>query len=169
MSITVVAIQNPGEETQVFRANELTPYSAAEQFGVHMKQGAFVALTNHDERGNTESVALFVVDTLATAEGRRVYLQNNERFADSDFPEVDIDDIGCVIGYADLAVAPLETYTVFGINDDRENFVAVITATPDTVEEQAVKAGLVDEGYESSVQIVAIFKGDQTDLENVIA
>ncbi len=61
----------------------------------------------------------------------------------------------------------LETFTVFGNNDDGEDFVAVVSATEDTVYDAGVQAGLIDGGYEQWVTIDLIVKGDESDLERV--
>lgn len=58
----------------------------------------------------------------------------------------------------------LETFTVFGTNDDNEAFTAVITADPDKVETAAQEAGATAPNYAYLVTIAGILKGDQSDL-----
>lgn len=161
--ITILAIQNPGdaEATIANPQRILTPNTAIEQYGGQIKQGAFVTLTDRSVNGNTVSVTTFVADRI----GDTLYLQNNAGIAEN---EVSIDSIGGVEAQGYAPPEPeLETFTVFGNNDDGENFVAVVSATEDTVVEEGVKAGLVDEGYEADVTIAAVLKGDQSGLERV--
>lgn len=166
--ITIVAVSNPGdEEATVFVASTvLSAEEVIEQYGNKINHGAFVSVTYRDGRGNTTRVLHFIADRSVSS----LYLQNNEFMADED-DAPDVDDIGTVVasGYAPLETPEeeLETYTVFGRNDDSENFVAVVTATEETVAEVAVKAGTVDEGCEHLVIIGAILKGDQSDLDRV--
>jgi len=169
--ITVLAIQNPGEEAEIFRIPSVDAYGAIDNYGEKMQHGAFVSLTARDSQGNTTDVKLYVVDRI----GSTVYLQMNDRLQDEEAPSIDY--IGGVVasGEAPLPTPPvpepepveLETFTVFGNNDDNENFVAVVSATEDTVHEVGVQAGLVDEGYEDQVDIVLIVKGDHSDAEPV--
>ena len=167
MSTTIVSIQNPGDaEATNIVAESLTPTGVIEQYGSRIAQGAFVALTDRDFiNGNTQRVSLFVADRVET----NLYLQNNELMQDENVA-ADPDNIGAVIasGQAPLAsTEELETFTVFGVNDDGENFSAVVSATEDTVHDVGIKAGLVDEGWENSVKIDLIVKGDALDLERV--
>lgn len=165
-SITVVAIQNPGEEAVIIRAGALTPETAIEQFGEQIQHGAFVALTDRDYHGNTTSVTLLVADRETDG---RLYLQDNSYLYPDNQYKADVDDIGAVVASGDVPLPEpdLETFTVFGNNDDGEDFVAVVSATEDTVHDEGVKAGLVDEGFENSVSINLILKGDCSDLEAV--
>lgn len=164
--ITILAIQNPGdaEATIVNPQSIITPDTAIEEYGSQIKQGAFVSLTDRNSGGNTVNVALFVADRV----GDVVYLQNNESVVER---HVSIDDIGSVVAAHGAPLTPdeadLETFTVFGTNDDGERFIAVVSATEDTVEDVGVKAGLVDKGYEADVSIAAVLKGDHSGLESV--
>lgn len=165
-SVVILAVQNPGEAAVIIaRDFGLTPNGAIEQYGDQIKQGAFVSLTERDNDGNTASVALFVADRV----GDTLYLQDNSFMSDSEAPS--IDDIGSTVASGEAPLTPnpaeLETFTVFGNNDDGEAFVAVVTATEDTVYNVGVQAGLVDEGFENSVTIDLIVKGEQADLERV--
>lgn len=165
---TILVIQNPGEESIVINPfGALSPERALEQYGGQIKHGAFVALIDRDAgSGNTVGGAIFVADREADG---RLYLQNNEFLVNGE--GADIDDIGTVVtsGEVELEVpeADLETFTVYGVNDNSETFTAVVSATEDTVADVAVKAGTVDEGFGHLVKIVAILKGDQSDLESV--
>ncbi len=168
-SVTILAVKNPSDEVEnatiLAERPGLTPEAVIEEFGDKIERGAFVSLTERDEGGNTTNVLLYVADR----SGDSLYLQDNGNIG-PDYG-ADIDDIGDVIesGYAPLAdpEPELETFTVFGNNDDGEDFVAVVSATEDTVRETGVQAGLVDPGFEDSVSIGLILKGDHSDLENV--
>lgn len=165
-SIVILAVQNPGEAATVVACDfGLTPKIAIDKYGDQIKQGAFVSLTERDNDGNTAAVSIYVADRVLD----QLYLQDNEYLSESGAPSIDI--IGSVIeqGHAPLAPDPteLETFTVFGKNDDEENFVAVVSATVDTVHDAGVKAGLVDEGYEEDVVINVVLKGDYSNLETV--
>lgn len=165
---TIVTIQNPGEESIVINPYAvLTATQVAEQYGGKIKHGAFVSIAERNGFDNTTGGSIFVADR--DTDGI-LYLQNNEYMNDG---VCGVDTIGAVAGSADVPLEPdpadLETFTVFGNNDDNEDFVAVVTATEDTVYSVGVQAGLVDEGYEEDVDIVLIVKGDQRNLERVTA
>lgn len=164
---TIVTIQNPTEDSIVINPTAvLSAEDVVEQYGGKIKHGAFVSLTERDGRDNTIGGSIFVADREVDG---RLYLQNNEYLLDGD--GADIDSIGsvCASGEVELDASvvegELETFTVYGINDDHQTFTAVITATEATAEEVGIKAGLVDDGYEHLVKIAAILKGNQTGLE----
>lgn len=166
--VTILAIQNPGEtEATILRELEgIDLLSVIEKHGAIIEHGAFVSLTDRDLDGNTCGVRQFIADRI----GNTLYLQNNEFMRHED-ERANVDDIGSVVesGYAPLpAPKPeLEAFTVFGTNDAGEGFVAAVAATEDTVYDVGVQAGLVDQGYEADVMIVAILKGDQSGVERV--
>jgi hypothetical protein len=164
-SITIVAIQNPGDaEATIVNPQEIiTPDDAIEKFGTQIEQGAFVSLTGRSINGNTIGVQILVADR----SGASLYLQDNEFMQDEE-TAADVDNIGKVIasGYAPLP--QLNTYTVFGSNDDGERFVNVCTAeTPEEAAKQTKTAVLVDAGCESMVDIVIVLTGDHSDAEAV--
>lgn len=167
-NITIVAISNPGdaEATIIVASTVLSAEEVIEQYGDKINHGAFVSVIYRDGHGDTTRVLHFIADR----SGNYLYLQNNNFMADEDNAP-DVDYIGAVVasGYAyaplETPEEELETYTVFGRNDDSENFVAVVSATEETVAEVAVRAGTVDEGCEHLVTIGAILKGDQSDLD----
>jgi hypothetical protein len=167
---TLLTIQNPGEDSVVINPfGALTPEQAAEQYGGQIKHGAFVTLVDRDVRsGNTVGGVILIADREADG---RLYLQNNEYMTEDNPHKADVDDIGAVVASCDVPEdvpePELETFTVFGNNDDSEDFVAVVAATDDTVYDVGVKAGLVDEGYESDVEIRLILKGDWSHLEPI--
>lgn len=174
--ITILTIQNPGEDSFVINPyGALSPEATIEQYGGKIKHGAFVTLIDRDAgSGNTVGGSIFVADRETDG---RLYLQDNSYLAEDNAYKADIDDIGAVVAVVasgDVPLDPppvdpadLETFTVFGNNDDIGAFVAVVSATEDTVYDVGVKAGLVDEGYEEDVDIVLIVKGDQSNLERV--
>lgn len=171
-SNTIITIQNPGEEAAVINPYAvLSPEDVVQQYGGQIKHGAFVTLIGRDGLDNTVGGLILVADRETDG---RLYLQNNEFLTEDNAYKADIDDIGAVVASGEVPLDPppvdpadLETFTVFGNNDDNENFVAVVSATEDTVYDVGVKAGLVDEGYEEDVDIVLIVKGDQSNLERV--
>jgi hypothetical protein len=160
VDITILAIQNPGSEETVIVSPQRTvsPQQAADEYGSQIQQGAFVTLIDRSPHGNTVGVTVLVADR----NGDVVYLQTNDAIADN---EVDIDAIGRVVAesYNPEPKVELETFTVFGNNDDGDDFVAVVSATEDTVHDVGVQAGLVDAGFEGSVTISCILKGDHGD------
>lgn len=166
-NLTILAIQNPGETKSIIIRDVGEPgRDAIEKHGAVIKRGAFVSFTTRDNLGNTSAVEHFIADRVSN----RVYLQDNGHFAlDLDDAEApDVDYIGAVIHSGDAApTGGLETFTVYGNNDDDEDFVAVVSATEDTVYDEGVKAGLVDAGYEDDVAIHNIVKGDLRELEFV--
>lgn len=175
--MTLIAVTNPSDESAeagIVDQRSLVghPEGILREFGDRLEDGAQVALvengrvwqyivTRDDE--NPESVALRSNNSLAAdkrAEG--------ERFIDYVNDTPDAFDYIIEVGYYPLeSAAALEEFTVYGINDDGEPFTAVVAATEATVYDAGVQAGLVDEGFENSVKIVAVFKGDQSDLERV--
>lgn len=164
-SITIVAIQNPGDaEATIVNPQEIiTPDDAIEKFGAQIEQGAFVSLTDRNINSNTTSVQILVADRVADS----IYLQNNA-FMQDEGTAPDVDSIGEVIarGYAPLP--QLNTYTVFGSNDDGERFVNVCTAeTPEEAAKQTKTAVVVNAGCESMVDIVIVLTGDHSDVEAV--
>jgi hypothetical protein len=163
-TITLVTIQNPGEDSVIINPFGVeTPESVIEKYGDQIKHGAFVSLIDRDTNSNTVGGLILVADREADD---ILYLQNNEYMSDDN--AADVDQIGAVIASGDVALAEeLETFTVVGNNDDGEAFVAVVTATEDTVYNVGVQAGLVDEGFENSVTIDLIVKGAHPDLEQV--
>jgi len=159
-NLVTLVVQNPGEQAEVIaRDYGLTPGTAIEQYGGQIKHGAFVSLSG-------DGVQLLVADREVDG---ILYLQNNEHLIDGQGADIDL--IGSVVASGDVPCEPdeadLETFTVYGVNDNHETFTAVVSATEDTIADVAVKAGTVDEGFEHLVKIVAILKGDQTDLESV--
>lgn len=170
MSKTIIAIKNPEETPLVIDDGfVLDGNEVAEQYGKQIKRGAFVTLIDVDYDGDADGDAeLYIADRVED----RVYLQSNDQVGDGGNS---IDAVGSVHTYADDVPlesdepdpADLETFTVFGNNDDNENFVAVVSATEETVREVGINAGVVDEGCEGMVDIVLIVKGDQSSAEVV--
>jgi hypothetical protein len=122
-----------------------------------------VSLTGRSLNGNTTRVQILVADR----SGDFLVLQDNEFMRDEE-TGAGVNNIGKVIvgGYAPLP--QLNTYTVFGSNDNNEQFVNVCTA--ETAEEAAMQtktAVLVDEGCESMVDINIVLTGDHSDAEAV--
>lgn len=172
--ITILAIQNPGdaEATIVNPQSIITPDTAIKEYGGQIKQGAFVSLTDCSPNGNTVGACIFVADRA----GDVVFLHSNAYMSLDSALYIDnigeiIDNIGEIIASRSAPLIPdeanLETFTVFGTNDDGYPFRAVVSATKDTVYDVGVKAGLVDEGYEGNVSIAVVLKGDQSGLESV--
>lgn len=164
-SITIVAIQNPGDaEATIVNPQEIiTPDDAIEKFGAQIEQGAFVSLTGRNIKGNTTGVQILVADR----SGDSLYLQDNEFMQDKEMA-ADVDNIGKIIasGYAPLP--QLNTYTVFGANDEGERFVKVCTAeTPEEAAEQTKIAVLVDAGCAHLVKVDIVLTGDHSDAEVV--
>lgn len=165
---TIVTIQNPAEDSVVINPYAvLSPEAVIENYGGKIKHGAFVSIIERDGLDNTIGGSIFVADRETDG---RLYLQNNEFLIDGE--GADVDDIGAVVASGDVeleASEELETFTVFGNNDNGVDFVAVVTATEATVRDVGIQAGLVDEGFEDSVSIDCILKGDQSTVERVTA
>lgn len=172
--MTIVAITNPsdeGAESHIVEelAGLVVPRRILEEFGDRLEDGAQVAMI-----GGANGVGR-VWQYIATRDGETVALRSNnglagraegERFID--FVENADDAHKYLIEVVGLPPEPeLETFTVFGENDDGERFVAVVSATEDTVNDVGVQAGLVDDGFEHYVRIDLILKGDHSDLESV--
>lgn len=165
-SITVLVVQNPDEEaTVVARSPGLDPDSTIEEYGEQIKRGAFVALIQRDRLSNTTGGELFVADRIDST----LYLQTNAYMSDDGGASVD--DIGPSIaaGYAPLPEpVELNTYTVFGTDDDGERFSNLCTAeTAEQAAAQTKTAVLVDEGCEHLVTVDIVLTGDHTDAEAV--
>jgi hypothetical protein len=175
----IIAITNPSDESAEAGIVEeipypgLTPRTILERYGSKLEDGAQVVMTNIDnsrvwqyiatrETDGTESIALRSNNGLAREDGDQTFIQ---------FVAAGPGHGEFIIEVGDYELerpeppVELETFTVYGENDDDERFVAVVSATEDTVREAGIKAGLVDEGYEADVRIDLILKGDQTDLE----
>lgn len=164
MSVTTGVIQNPDAEPITVRSNyDISNEEFIVKYGSEVKKGALIALFNFDT-GLLVNSRQFIADRIQN----RVYLQNNV-LADKD--SCSIDAVGEIVedGLAPLEndTPALETYTVFGFNDNDERFTAVISSTDEAVYDDAVIAGLVDPGYEYLVRVAAIFRGDYSDLEQV--
>lgn len=178
-SMSLIAITNPSDESAesgiVYEAapfETFTPNAILNKFGSKLEDGAQVTMVE----GNR------VWQYLATRDGSSIALRsNNALAADAGDQDEDSEFFWFVTGRSggsdsiiDSTVAPLElpeaeleTFTVYGNNDDDENFVAVVSATEETAHEVGVAAGVVDKGYENDVKIYLILKGDQTDLATV--
>ena len=158
---TIVGIQNPGDEAaEVFRTGyALTPSDIANHFSDKIESGAFVTAIDRDPHGNTVGIKVFIADKSEEV----VYLQNNEYGE-----EANIDLLGDVVCSVEFeAKAELETFTVYGTDDNGSPFRAVITATEADAEEAGIEAGTVNWGCGYLVKIVAILKGDVTKEEVV--
>lgn len=156
-SNTIIGIQNSDEETAevIVHGSALTASGVIEHYGHKINKGAFVSVTDVDGAGVTVGITIYIADKLDTT----VYLQDNA-FGD----ETDIDNVGSTVAVGEVSVPEeLETFTVYGVNDNSETFIAVVTATESTVEDVAITAGTVDEGVEHLVKIVAVLRGDQTE------
>lgn len=180
--MTLIAITNPSDESAEsgFVATPdfiCTPQIILEQYGDKLEDGAQVVMIEGEGEDTRvwqyvatrnpnypESIALRSNNALAADAGPDgeefiFYISGRDPYGEG------------IIENANVSLASdepeLETFTVFGNNDDGENFVAVVTATEETVIDEGVKAGVVDEGYESDVVIVAVLKGDQSHLERV--
>jgi hypothetical protein len=162
MEPTILAVQNPGEETILIPQVGTDLEDIIINYGSQFEHGAFVALIEKDAFGQVRTIRQFVVDKITDGQ---TYLQDNSYMSEDG--AANVDHIGAVVsaGFPDdpTPEEELETFTVYGVNDDDEAFSAVVSATESTVESVGVQAGLVDEGFESHVKIVAILKGDQTD------
>lgn len=178
MSESLIAIQNPGEEPQVFQPCYLIDGSEIIScYGEKIKYGAFVTVIDLNEAGEVDGdgeAELYIADRV----GEDVYLQANERLADGDDVEISIDNIGGVVFAGTKELESLEeppappepdavlgTFTAFGRNDDGEKFVVIFAADANdraVIREAAINAALVDEGCEDMVTVAMIVRGDQT-------
>lgn len=164
MSVTTGVIQNVGEEPITVRSQYFIENDEfISKYGSKIKRGAFVALFNFDA-GMLVSSRQFIADRIET----RVYLQDNSNVITSN---CNIDFVGEIVAHGNAAlegeIPGLETFTVFGENDDGERFTAVISATEETAFKAAIDAGTVDRGWEDDVTIAAILYGDQSTLDQV--
>lgn len=166
---SIVGITNPKEgaaqaATDVL-ASVADPASIISDYGDQIENGALVSITDRDGNGNTVGQYLYIADRESNED--TLILRNNATLGDL---SVFLYEAGGEVARGESAPeAELETFTVFGNNDDGEDFVAVVTATEDTVADVGVQAGLVDEGFEGSVSISLILKGDHSDTEVVAA
>lgn len=150
--ITILAIQNPGRPEAVIirHRGALSPPTVITKHSAKIEHGAFVSLTERDIDGNTRSVSHFIADRTPN----QLYLQNNDYMQDDTAPAVN--EIGAFVagGIAKPIQVELETFTIFGKDDNDEVFVTIVDATEDTARD----------GFGADV---IIFKGDQSELEIV--
>jgi len=156
--MSTVAITNPSDSAAkagvVENVGFWSPRSLLEQFGERIEDGAIISV--FDLGGITPGVWQYIAERY----GDEIKLRTNNTLSDY----FDTANAGETIdAFTIAAAAELETFTVYGVNDDGEGFTAVVNATEDTVEDVGVQAGLVDEGYEHAVKIVAVLRGDQTE------
>lgn len=160
--MNLIAITNPSDESAESgfvhtQDGYITVESIIPEYGERIEDGAQIVIVTNGPRPR-------VWQYVAERVGDDIWVRVNNTLSDY----IDTEDVGPCVAQGSVATAPdLETFTVFGENDNGERFVAVVAATEDTVEDVAVKAGLVDEGFESDVDIHLILKGDQSDLETV--
>lgn len=161
--MSTVAITNPSDNKALAGIVEelgdvWSPKTLLEKFGDKLEDGALVSVFD-----------VSVFQYVATRVGDSIALRTNDGWADLG-DELLIDKCSPDYGPVESLMAPLaseepepelEEYTVVGTNDDSDPFTATVTASsPEQAEEEGIKAGLVDEGYEYLVTIIAVFKGD---------
>lgn len=186
--MTLIAITNPSDpsaEASIVRNVDYDagcPEGILENFGDKLEDGAQVVMVKRERvwqylatresppPGGFDSGSIALRNNNALVRDSRY---DNDAFIDymNGSDNFDIIAMGNYPLASDVAAEatdePLETFTVFGNNDDGEDFVVVVSATEDTVREVGAKAGLVDEDYVDLVDINLIVKGEHPDLECV--
>ena len=168
--MTLIAITNPSDEAAQagivhdFGSGTMYPERILELFGDKLEDGAQVTMVDGGS----------VWQYLATRLDDSIALRSNNALGDGSF--IDYMEAGDANGeymvtsaWVPLASSPeaeLETFTVIGVNDAGEDFVAVVSATEDTVRDVGVQAACVG-GYEDCVHVDVILKGEHSDLERV--
>jgi hypothetical protein len=161
-------IQNPGVAVAqvIVGPPGLTPPEIISNYGGKIAQGAFVSVAEFNAYNLPTGGGVFVADRIDD----HLYLQDNSGLAEREEGPT-IDAIGEVInsGYAPLDAPPeqLETFTVFGLNDDGEAFTAIVAATEDTIETVGRTAGATSWGGAADVELQLIVKGDASGWERV--
>lgn len=175
--MTLIAVTNPSDKSAesgfVVEPEFLpTPERILAEYGGKLEDGAQIAFIEGEgedtrvwqyiatrDPNNPESIALRSNNALAAdagPSGEEFIFYVNQRQGGN----------ASIIESAHVALeadAPLETYTVFGENDDSERFVAVVTAPSEAAAYDAgITAGCVDEGWESDVRIDLILPGDHS-------
>lgn len=174
--MTLIAITNPSDESAeagfVATPEFLpTPSRILEEYGSKLEDGAAVVFVEGTrvwqyiatrDPNNPASIALRSNNALAADAGESgeefIFYVSGRRGGNSS-----------IIDTANIpleADGPLETYTVFGENDDAEPFRAVLTATsPAAAKLAGIDAGTVDAGCEHMVRVDAVLKGDVTEAD----
>lgn len=178
--MNLIAITNPSDESAeagfvITPEFVPTPSRILEEYGNKLEDGAAVVFIEGEGAGTR------VWQYIATREPNHpasIALRSNNALA-ADAGDSGEEFIFYVSGrrggnssIIDSANVPLEaeielkTYTVFGENDDGEQFRAVVTAPdPAAAKAAGIQAGLVDEGFEHDVDIAAVLEGDVTDVD----
>jgi hypothetical protein len=159
--MNLIAITNPSDESAEAgfvhsQVGHTTVESIIPEYGDKIEDGAQIVIVDDgpDPR---------VWQYIAERAGDEIFIRANNTIA----LYIDTEEVGpCIVRGSVAPATELETFTVFGNNDYGEHFVAVVAATEETVYDVGVQAGLV-EGYENSVSIAAILKGNQSHLERV--
>lgn len=162
--MNLIAITNPSDESAQSgfvhtQTGHVTVESIIPEYGEKIEDGAQIVIVS-------DGPAPRVWQYIAERVGDDIWIRVNNTLSDY----IDTEDVGpCVAQGTVTATEPeveLETYTVFGENDDGEQFRAVVTAAnPAAAKAAGIQAGLVDEGFERDVDIAAILKGDVTDVD----
>lgn len=162
--MNLIAITNPNDSsaqagfvhTQV---GHITVESIIPEYGDKIEDGAQITIV-------TDSPSPLVWQYIAERVGDDIWIRVNNTLADY----IDTEDVGPAV--AEGSVTPpepeveLKTYTVFGENDDSEQFRAVVTAPdPAAAKAAGIQAGLVDAGFESDVDVAAVLEGDVSSID----
>jgi hypothetical protein len=160
----LIAITNPVHESAYaeFTHNQSTPItleSIVPKYGDKIENGAQIVIVSDDPTPR-------VWQYIAERNGDYIWIRTNNNLSDY----IDTEDIGPSVAEGTVTPAEpeaeLETYTVFGEDDDGERFRAVVAASsPAAAYVAGIQAGLVDEGFEHDVAIAAVLKGDVTDID----
>lgn len=159
--MNLIAITNPSDEsaeagfvhTQV---GYITTERIIPDYGDKIEDGAQIVIVSD---GPNPRVWQFIAERVDDD----IWIRVNNTTGDY----IDTEDVGPSVASGSVEPeAPLETYTVFGENDDAEPFRAVVTATsPAAAKAAGIQAGLVDEGFEHDVDIAAVLKGNVSDVD----
>lgn len=163
--MTLIAITNPSDESAQAgfvhtQGGVITVESIIPEYGDKIEDGAQIVIV--DDSFPTINVWQYIAERC----GDEVWLHVNNTAR----LYVDIDDVGPVVAQGTLTApepeVELETFTVFGENDDAEAFRAVVTAaSPAAAKAAGTAAGLVDEGCEDMVRVDAVLKGDVSEAD----
>lgn len=159
--MTLIAITNPSDPSAESgfvdtKAGNIPVESIIPEYGDKIEDGAQIVVVGD---GPVPHVWQYIAERFIDDIWIRV---NNDIQTN-----IDTEVVGPEVATGHVGLRELETFTVYGVNDNDEAFTAVVSATEHTVADVAAKAGAVDEDYEHLVKIAAIVKGDQSDLEFV--
>lgn len=161
--MNLIAITNPSDESAEAgfvhtQYGYITTESIIPDYGDKIEDGAQIVIVS-DIDGLAHRVWQFIAERVDD----EIWIRVNNTVGDY----IDVEDAGPCVAQGNVTPPePLETYTVFGRNDNCEPFRCVVSAiSPVEAYAAAVDAAVVDEGWEFEVRVDIVLKGDVTEAD----